>query len=87
MIQARYWVSAEQLVKNDLGIVGGSQDEPVICLAGGKANSILGCFSGSTARKVIMSLYSVLVRQHLKYSVHIWIPQCEKFTITLEHIQ
>lgn len=74
MIQVGYWLAAEQLFKKDLGIMGDSQNEPAICLAAGKANSILGCFSRSTARKVIISLYSGLVRQHLKYCAQILIP-------------
>lgn len=82
------WASyADQLVKKVLGILGGSQKEPAICLAVGEVNSIPSCFSRSTARKVIISLYSVLVRQHLKYCVQIWIPQYKKSTITLEHTQ
>lgn len=74
MIQAGYWLAAEQIVKKDLGIIGGSQDKPAICLAVGKANSILGFSSRSTARKVIVFLYSVLVRQRLKYCVQILLP-------------
>lgn len=61
-----------------------SQRESPTCLATRRENSIMGCFSRSTTRKVIISLYSGLVISHLKYSIQFWIPQYKKSTDTLE---
>ena len=55
-----------------------------------KANHILGYIKrsvASTLREVILSLYSALVRLHLKYRVQIWSSQCRRNMGLLEHIQ
>ena len=54
-----------------------------------KANCILGCIKRSIvsrSRKVILPLYPVLVRPHLKYCVLTWSPQYRRDMDLLEHV-
>jgi len=55
-------------------------------LAAQKANCIKRSMA-SRAREVILLLYSVLVRPHLKYCIQMWSPQYRRDVDLLEHIQ
>ena len=41
----------------------------------------------SRAREVILPLYSVLVRPHLEYCIHMWSPPYRRYVDFFEHMQ
>jgi len=59
-------------------------------MAAQKANCMLSCTRrnvGSALREVILPLYSVLVRPHLKYCIQTWSPQHRTDMDLLAYVQ
>ena len=78
--------------EKDLGVPVGNRFamRQQCALVAKKADSILGCIKKSVAsrsREVVLSLYSALVRSHLRCCVQFWAPQFKKDRELLERAQ
>ena len=76
--------------ERDLGVwVDGKLNMSQQCaLVAKRASHVLGSIKHSIAsRKVIVPLYTALVRPHLEYCVQFWVPQCKTDMQLLECVQ
>lgn len=77
LVRRTWWVTLDSKLSLSLQCAQGAQ----------KANSIRGCINSRIAsrlRKVIISLYSELIRWCLEYRAHFWGPQYKKSNDKLE---